>query len=175
MKSAARRLLLSCKPNRLVALALTMALLGVASRAQEISEPVDAAAPTVDTNAPAAENVATTNQTELPRDPFWPVGYEPPPEVPEPEEDPAEDVPELPPVLIQWPQLELKGVTTSSDGRVIALLSGVGLVEKGDVVVQKKKGVRYSWRITTVAPGKLEYEKLTADPIRPKDSAEEEP
>jgi len=97
----------------------------------------------------AAGSASNMPPSMVERDPFWPVGYVPPPpdsvdSGPEEEKEPEITVP------IEWPSLTVKGITRARSGRYIAVLDEIGLVEAGSTGWITRKGVTYCWKITDI-------------------------
>jgi hypothetical protein len=135
----------------------------------ETNDVVDVA----DTNA--VETAGTTNRIEQAdaelmglRDPFWPVGYEPAPPQPELTEEEAEQakIEEEVEKKIQWPALQLKGITRAGKDRYMAIVKGVGLVEAGQTVSMRRGDLLYSWLIEEVTADGVEFTRLEARPYR---------
>ena len=104
---------------------------------------------------------ATTNTPSLVRDPFWPMGYWPPPR--QRDADSATDqTPARIRLIARWPRLELKGIFRQADGRCLALIDGVGMVEEGTVVTLPRDGLIYRWKINAVSPQGVSHVKLDA-------------
>ncbi len=77
------------------------------------------------------------------RDPFWPIGYEPP--------APLEVKGSEPLVVgISWPELPVLGRSRAPDGSYRALLEGIGVVKEGDDVAISKDGFQFNWRIVKI-------------------------
>jgi hypothetical protein len=111
----------------------------------------------------ASTNAAPTNAVvEALRDPFWPVGYEPAPEIPEDEIDRQQQEARLR-AATRWPKLKLKGVTRSPQG-YLAILEGIGLVEPGQKVSQRLGRLVYRWQIDDVSERGVQYRRLEAVP-----------
>ena len=87
----------------------------------------------------ANADVDATEETE--RDPFWPVGYVPPPDVP------VEVVEVARPTA--WPQLRVRGRTRLGDD-MMALIDGVGIVREGQVISRLHQGQWYHWRVNYI-------------------------
>lgn len=93
------------------------------------------------------------------RDPFWPVGYEPP--TPEQEQEADMAVPEL-----DWPDLPVRGRSRATDGSYLALIEGVGIVRTGQIVSLPAQGHWFHWRITHIDATRVQAQELgiTRDP-----------
>jgi hypothetical protein len=107
--------------------------------------------------APGAEAPASTTNAlivNLPpgeRDPFWPVGYVPPPPAPPAPTNQVGDVDApKPEEVIEWPNLVVKGITRNKAGRYMAVIDGIGLVESGETVATVREGFRFRWIILAV-------------------------
>ncbi len=90
------------------------------------------------------------------RDPFWPIGWRPEPEVPE-EEKRKQEIKKR----IEWPKLKLKGATDR-----FAIIEGFGIVEEGREISAILKGVKYTWKIDQVNKDKVDIRQLRATPLR---------
>jgi hypothetical protein len=103
------------------------------------------------------------------RDPFWPVGYEPPPPEPERTDQEIEQakVEEEIEKKIKWPALQLKGITHAGKDRYMAIVAGVGLVESGQTVSLRKDEMLYSWLVEEVSRKGLKFTRLEARPYQP--------
>jgi hypothetical protein len=102
--------------------------------------------------------MALAEDPPMPRDPFWPVGYEKP-KPPDPEEEVKEGV--LAPREDQaWPDLPVQGVSRGAGGAYFALIKGVGVVSAGDDVSIEKEGVWYHWHIDQIGAGGIRARKL---------------
>ncbi len=116
---------------------------GAAARAQ--SGPAD-----VPESAADGTTVPSLAQTlDAIRDPFWPIGWTPPP--PEPEGTPAADAPKGP---IRWEEatrlLIVSGIARLPGDRYAATLRNVGVVEEGDRVSIEFQDMIYHWEIQTI-------------------------
>jgi len=83
------------------------------------------------------------------RDPFWPIGWVPPP----PQEEGGEDTgPKSP---IQWGEaakrLQVTALSKKAGGGYIAILKEIGVVEKGDVITLTHGGLIYQWEIKNIS------------------------
>jgi hypothetical protein len=123
----------------------------------------------VDLDAAAAEEEGVRQVG--PRDPFWPVGWTPPPVVtnePAAQEAPAAE-PEEKEIPIEWEKAVVHlvgtGVSKTPDGRVFGLLKGIGIVEIGDEVALDYNGLRYVWRIVEIRRDGIVPERVRVGPI----------
>ncbi|NQU39036.1 MAG: hypothetical protein HQ523_03700 [Lentisphaerae bacterium] len=118
----------------------------------------------VDTNG-----VVNESGMEILRDPFWPVGYAPPPPEPEVTEEQAEkiEVAQATQAKIQWPALLLKGITRAGPDRYMAIVEGVGLVETGQTISLHKSDMLYTWKIDEVSARGVRFSRLEARPYQP--------
>jgi hypothetical protein len=135
------------KGKALIAAALAFLIAGTAA-AQE-----QPAMPPTDTGAAASA-------VDMPRDPFWPVGYRPKPKTPENSED------QFPESRVQWPELALKGITRAGEGSYLAILEGIGVVEAGDVVSIQRDDLVYRWRINEIKERGVAHTRLDVRPAR---------
>ncbi len=117
----------------------------------------------------AAENSAENNDDkesgqkhfleidfETLRDPFWPIGWRPEPEVPE-QERREQQIKKR----IQWPKLKLKGATDR-----FAIIEGFGIVEEGKEISAARNGIKYTWKINQIDKDKVDIRKLRTAPLR---------
>lgn len=103
-----------------------------------------------------------SEEESIPRDPFWPVGYEKPkpPELVEPEvEEPADKI-KAPRADQVWPALPVQGISRGVDGQYFALVRGMGVVSAGEDVSLEKDGLWYHWHVADIGPGGLRARKL---------------
>jgi len=130
---------------------------------------VSAFAQAPEASAPQADGAAAgpTNEPSV-RDPFWPVGYTPPPP-PSPESEGK--VAEAPKAEItapvEWPPLVLKGITKNRAGRYMAMLDGIGLAETGNVVSMTRNGINYRWKIADINDRGITSVRLECVQIEP--------
>ena len=97
---------------------------------------------------------ATAKVTESPldtlRDPFWPIGWTPP-KITVTDEGPVVVQPRAP---VRWndarKRLQISGLSRMPDGRYLAILKGIGVVEEADVVAVTLVDFVYKWRITSI-------------------------
>lgn len=82
------------------------------------------------------------------RDPFWPVGYEPPVMIEAAQ--PGEAVTTAVKVKQQWPDLPVRGISRAADGSYFALIDGSGVVRAGDDVSIKSEDVWFHWRVVGI-------------------------
>ncbi len=88
------------------------------------------------------------------RDPFWPVGYQPP----SPEEVKAaseEENPNRP-----WPSLPVRGRSMAPDGSYRVLVEGFGVVGVNRVVSVQENGYRFYWRILRIDDQGIQLKRL---------------
>ena len=119
------------------AMLLILLSTGTVTRATPSDEPVP------EQEAPAAP---PTSEAAQKRDPFWPVGYTPIAERPEPINEELARVQEQ----THWPELELTGHSRTGKNTYMAIIKGIGIVDSGDIVSMEKDGLVYSWRINAV-------------------------
>lgn len=96
--------------------------------------------------------------SDVPRDPFWPVGYEKP-KPPDPEEETSTGLKAPRPDEV-WPELPVQGTSRRADGTFYALIRGYGIAGAGDDVSLEKNGLWYHWRIAEIGPGGIRALKL---------------
>lgn len=104
--------------------------------------PVEESSPmAVTTEAGAAD------EQGLRRDPFWPVGYEPPtPGDGQAAAIQGEDaIPDMP-----WPALPIRGRSRAADGTFRVFIDGVGIVGVNRVVSIPHQGYWFHWRIVDI-------------------------
>ena len=120
----------------------------------------EAAATAAHVEAHAAEAAESAEAAEELRDPFWPVGYLPEPELP-PDSVVTNDVPvaraDLPPpppkIVADWPAArKLLNVTGYAErgGTKSSLINGQ-IYQRGDLIVIIHQSVRYRWRLVKAA------------------------
>jgi len=100
------------------------------------------------------------------RDPFWPIGWAPPKVT-------VTDVEEVPKVVqkrspVRWEDarklIHLSGLSKTSDGRYLAILKGIGVVEESDVVTVTLDDFTYKWRITKITEEGIAPERIGVYP-----------
>ena len=79
------------------------------------------------------------------RDPFWPIGYEPPRRG---DTDVMED--DRVAVEVEWPDMPVIGQSRAPDGTYRVLIRGVGVVSVGETVSVEHEGHWFHWRITAI-------------------------
>ncbi|MDA0322670.1 MAG: hypothetical protein O2923_08145 [Verrucomicrobia bacterium] len=99
------------------------------------------------------------------RDPFWPIGYIPPP--------PAPTVTNVTPVYVEAPaedwkraraQLKVAAISKKG-GKFLALLRDGSLVDEGDVVTVRGKVYIYKFKISVINQHGIETVPLATTPI----------
>ena len=92
------------------------------------------------------------------RDPFWPSGWRPPncgktnttTEIRSP---------------IKWREaaslLHIAGLSKKANGDYIAIITGYGIVEKGDTITVKYQGLIYTWAIKEITALGIERKRLS--------------
>ena len=98
------------------------------------------------------------------RDPFWPVGYQPP----SPEQVKAASEEEE--VDRPWPSLPVRGRSVAPDGSIRVLIEGVGVVGVNKVVSVADQGYRFYWRILRIEEKGIELKRLGIRKESPPDS-----
>jgi len=115
-------------------------------------------------SGPSAEATGTNAVLTLTRDPFWPVGWEPPRLGRVTTNAPVKDV------LTKWDKaraiLQVTGLSKSADGKYFAILKGIGVVEEGDTVSVNYMGLIYKWKITSVTSKGIVPERIGVYPIK---------
>jgi hypothetical protein len=113
---------------------------------------------------PVSFGQATNAGPKLARDPFWPVGYTPPPPVVGGERVERIDKP------VKWPQLRLKGLTRGAKGVYLAVVEDVGgLVEPGSVIAKEQDGLLYRWEVKEISDKGLTCVPLDVRPAGAKE------
>lgn len=112
------------------------------------------ATPTTDavlTNAPAT--ALAPNPLDQLRDPFWPIGWTPPPV--DASGTAANTDAARPKGPIRWEEatkrLSLRGLTELPNGKFVASIAGVGVVEEGDRITLEFEGLNYHWRVQSIS------------------------
>ena len=96
------------------------------------------------------------------RDPFWPVGFIP--EAGASKETKATESRIRKSLL--WPKLEVRAISRTTQGSFIAIVDGIGIVESGDIVSMRRKGLIYRWKINKVSRKGISRTRLDArEPI----------
>lgn len=123
--------------------------------AAETNATADAAAVTADappTNAPAP--IAAADPLDQLRDPFWPIGWTPPP-VDAAAAAASDDSANRPKGPIRWEEatkhLTVRGLTELPNGKFVASIAGVGVVEEGDRITLEFEGLNYHWRVQSIS------------------------
>ena len=97
------------------------------------------------------------------RDPFWPIGWEPPPK----NTGPVDASPKTP---IQWKEakksIRVTALSKTVQGDFVAILQGIGLVEKGEVIKAQHKGLIYRWTVTDVTASGVKTKQLDVKSIK---------
>jgi hypothetical protein len=116
--------------------------------------------------ASAQTNVSAAAPQELPtrllRDPFWPVGWAPPNfgQIGIEEGDRN--------ALAKWAearkQLLVTGLSRGADGKFVAILKGIGVVQEGDTVSVNYGDLTYKWRLRSISSDGIDPERIGAFP-----------
>lgn len=115
--------------------------------------------------APAQEasSSPTVLPADVPRNPFWPVGYVPPtarPATPAPAKKPEPVKVVAPPKWDEAVQrLNIRGVMAIGEGRYMAMVNDQ-IVHEGDIVAVTHAGKRYRWRVHAITKGGVRFEPL---------------
>lgn len=160
-----------------VAATLALGLSVWAIRGQDpVTNPTPAAAApaAADGGESTTETNAVTNAIAMaqPRDPFWPVGYqEPDPrkllqEIVKKEEIKKEEIKKT--IEISWPTLEVTAVFKTPQGKWMATIRGIGMVEEGDLIRVRKGEAWYRWKIRGINEKGIRYDRLDVVPIQPR-------
>ncbi len=167
------------RKQRIVSALLLTLTVVVASRAQEDAPPraaepvatsvdVSVEVPPAEITQPAPDPVAAPPAEAAPpvelRDPFWPVGYKPPP----PKSKTAKKVDEAPkpaaPVEIppKWDearkQVNVKGIMKRAGGYMAVINNQV--CSENDTISTTYDGRKYVWRIGTITEKGVTFERL---------------
>lgn len=114
------------------------------------------------------------------RDPFWPVGYEPPKKakpaetVSSKQEEPApqvvsevEVVPEKP-LRPQWDealrQVSVKGIMGIGGGKYVAVVNDQ-VVHENDLVTVSYQGLKYVWKVSRISSDGVKFQKVSAEKL----------
>jgi hypothetical protein len=107
--------------------------------------------------APADGTASPAGAVE--RDPFWPVGWVPPPE--KASSLPADFAPKSP---IRWQdairQLEVTALTELPGGGYVAIMKGIGVVERGDTIAVNLSGLTYRWKVESITSEGIVPERI---------------
>jgi hypothetical protein len=123
---------------------------------------VEGAAAAAAPGSPPAE--APHDDVSRLRDPFWPVGWSPP--------KLGRVQPDAPPRdtsgLVRWADalatLRVIGLSRKADGSFLAVLKGVGVVEKGDTFSVTLDDLVYRWKVATITKDGIIPEKIGVFP-----------
>lgn len=108
---------------------------------------------------------ATANTDAVPptdsslRDPFWPVGYEPPPPAPPPGSVDAKLPTRIQHDLV-WPEIPMRGRSRAADGAYFILVDGIGVVRTGDDITLRRDGYDFHWRVVGIDANGLQTIRL---------------
>ena len=125
------------------------------------------------TPAQPAQSLPAGGKTNQPvvaelRDPFLPVGMSITPSSNEviPTSNSTNQQPQkiAAPIVheIKWPKLNVKAKMKKPNGRNVAYIEGIGVVEAGEIVSQSSDGFMYRWRVETVTETNVTFTKLDA-------------
>ena len=145
-----------------LAFLLVLGLVGYAGRSMAEEIPAEASAENVE--RVVVESPEATSADFKRRDPFWPVGYQPPtPE--QAKAASAEEEMERP-----WPSLPVRGRSIAPDGSHRVLVEGFGVVGVNRVVSVQENGYRFYWRILRIDDQGVQLKRLgiSKDPSPPK-------
>lgn len=103
------------------------------------------------------------NAAALWRDPFWPVGWQPPNFGIDPSKLRARSN------EIMWERaarmLKISGISRTREGGYLAVVKGVGIVEAGDVISVRFNGLRYRWRVEEVTQDSIVPIRIGTKPL----------
>ena len=88
------------------------------------------------------------------RDPFWPVGYQPPAPAK------AGDPDRVDSAAVVWPALPVQGRSRAPDGTFRVLIRGAGVVGENDVVSVRSGGYWFNWRVVRIDEEGVESVRL---------------
>jgi hypothetical protein len=98
------------------------------------------------------------------RDPFWPVGWEPPPT------EPVKGKTVQKADLIKWDEarksIHVTGLSKDSRGKFIAIIKGIGVVEPGDTISVRHSGLVYKWKVSDITTKGIVPEQIGVYPGR---------
>jgi len=80
------------------------------------------------------------------RDPLVPPGYE----APSQDADPGALQLDAITAKIVWPSLRLRGITHTGQGKFIAMIDQIGIVEEGDEIRMRQGVLLYTWRVDKI-------------------------
>ena len=113
-------------------------------------------------NAPAAAPPELPPQ--LLRDPFWPVGWAPPNFGQIGTDEDARNA------LARWEEarklLQVTGLSRGANGKYVAILKGIGVVQEGQTVSVNHGDLTYRWRIASINSRGIVPEKVGASPAK---------
>ena len=116
-------------------------------------------------DAPEPLAAGTNAALTLTRDPFWPVDWEPPQLGKVSTNRPATNT-----VLTEWDKarasLQVTGLSKGKDGKYLAVLKGIGVVEEGDTVSVNLVGLNYRWKIVSITVNGIVPERVGVYPIK---------
>jgi hypothetical protein len=112
-----------------------------------------------DAAPPAGGGAAAAAAKPMQRDPFWPVGWTPPPE--RASALPAERLSNSP---IRWEEairmVEVTALTELPDGGHVAIVKGIGVVERGDTIAVNLGGLTYRWKVQSITSEGIVPERI---------------
>jgi hypothetical protein len=129
--------------------------------------------------APSSTVQPASSPDKVLRDPFWPIGYPDNKATAEPKTTNAPPVtgqqatnvvttvtdPGTPPEA-KWPELKVKGLIRQTDGRYIAIVDGVGIVEAGQTVSRQSQGYLFRWKVIAINEKGIVQQKLDYRPLK---------
>ena len=112
-----------------------------------------------------AKGKAEAIEPELPRDPFWPIGYVPVEEV----EAKTNGVAVVQRKIVKtfkpnWPKLKTLGSVRTPEGAWQILIKDVGWVKKGNIVKLSRPDAVYFWKVDDVTKNEAKLSTLDAKP-----------
>jgi hypothetical protein len=96
------------------------------------------------------------------RNPFWPIGYEPPISMSDADRQRMQLQ-----ARAHWPKLQYTPPTRLPSGEMVTIIKGFGLVESGSIIRIEKNGLVYRWKITKIDESGLQAERLQLRAARP--------
>lgn len=98
------------------------------------------------------------------RDPFWPVGWQPP-EFNANSESDSRDIGEL----MKWREASKKIIVTALSNTkhgFVAILKNIGVVCPGDTISVDYNGLTYKWKITDITQEGINIEEIGVFPMK---------
>lgn len=96
------------------------------------------------------------------RDPFWPIGTQPP----QTEQTPAANTNTqvtVVPAPTKWPDLKMKGTVEVKNGFLV-IIEGIGMAEEGQKVSKTEGGYVFTWQVGKITKKNFQYKPLEMKP-----------